>query len=171
MRLWNACPIAGIVVALAVALCSETEPSCHEATRGPLAVDLQLAKHEALVGDPIPVHISVSNVSTVDINVPVVMFPGGYWLDFEIIGPAGAMCKQNIMHSYASDIVRRTVLLQPGYSYGARFDLAHLFSMKTPGRYRLTAVYGAPPLERLPRFGPIRTMEKTFTLLERPRKP
>jgi hypothetical protein len=121
---------------------------CPKAYRG-LEVQARLQGSVLARNQPVPVVVTLHNGGTSEVRLRSYMEPASYWLNFEVIGPAGREIPYTGTEYKIIDDGTRRMTLDPGYFWGRRIDdLRELYDLTKPGRYRIRAIYGVSPMGR-----------------------
>lgn len=110
-----------------------------------IQVQLEMPSNAYKVGSTIPARVTIGNVGSSDVEIPVLLVSEDYWLRFFIVGESGKPLKfigSESNYSYSNN----TFSLEPGYFYGVQIaDLSKIYNLDRPGKYVLSVEYGRSP--------------------------
>lgn len=118
---------------------------CPRVVADGIKVSLEIENRVRTFGDKLPVRVSVHNVGTALVTLPVLMIPEDYWLRFEIRDSKGALLK--FSGPEVNPMFKWTRFsLAPGHFFGVEIEnLSTYYAFPAPGTFTIQAIYGKPP--------------------------
>jgi len=106
-----------------------------------LLLYLHPEKERYSLGEPVFVDVEVYNEGDETRRLNVVLAPPGRIVRLIIENPSGVVTDRSNILVAAEDHPDDFLSLAPGLYVGMRIDLAHFYTIKSPGRYKIKAVY------------------------------
>ena len=108
---------------------------------GGLLLYLHAEKERYRRGEPVFVDAELYNEGDDTKKLNVVLAPPGRVLRLTIEDPSGVVTDRSNILVAADEHPDDFLSLAPGLYVGMRIDLAHFYTIKSPGRYKIQAVY------------------------------
>jgi len=144
MKMWFVVPFLAIANIGVMALDrteNELVPARPARGDGGLLIYLHPEKEKYSLGEPVFVDAELYNEGDETQRMNVDLTPAGRILRLVIENPLGEVTDRSNIMMAARDHPDDFVSLVPGLYVGMRIDLAHFYTIKLPGRYKIKAVY------------------------------